>query len=241
MELPADIPLPEVAVNFALTWDGRVTTRSRTRSDFSSPRDKQRLLELRSQADAVVAGRVTVETERMRMSLPDAALRADRVRRGQPPEPLRVVVSGSGSLDPAARIFQTTEPALLVFSTEQMPKGVRAALADRATLHLEPGPRVNLRGMLQTLRSRYGVRRVLCEGGPGLLRSLLEAGLVDEINVTFCPRIFGGSAAPTLSGGPGGFLPGALECRLEFLEPLGGECFARYRVPPRSPGPAFSA
>jgi len=48
---------------------------------------------------------------------------------------------------------------------------------------------VDLRGMLAILRGQYGVRRVMCEGGPGLLRSLLEAGLVDELNVTFCPRV----------------------------------------------------
>jgi riboflavin biosynthesis pyrimidine reductase len=143
---------------------------------------------------------------------------------------LRVVVSGSGQLDPAARIFQTTEPPLLIFSTEQMPQAVRAVLMGRATLHLQPGARVDLRKMLATLRSQHGVRRVMCEGGPGLLRSFLEAGLVDEINVTFCPRVFGGVDAPTLTGGPGGFFPSAIECRLESLEPLGGECFARYRV-----------
>ncbi|MDD5349682.1 MAG: dihydrofolate reductase family protein [Chthoniobacteraceae bacterium] len=236
MEPAPETPLPEVAVNFALTWDGRVSTRARTRADFSSPRDKHRLLELRAGADAVVAGRVTVETERMRMSLPDAELRADRVRRGLPPEPLRVVVSGSGALDPAARIFQTDAPPLLVFSTEQMPVPTRAALAAaRATLHLGPGPRVDLRGMLALLRGRYGVRRVMCEGGPGLLRSLLEAGLVNEINVTFCPRVFGGAEAPALTGGPGSFFPSAVECRLESLEPLGGECFARYSVISHNP------
>ena len=89
---------------------------------------------------------------------------------------------------------------------------------------------MDLRAMLQTLRSRYDVRRVICEGGPTLLRSLLEADLVDELNVTFCPRIFGGVDAPTLTGGPGAFLPAAVECKLETLEPLGDECFARYRV-----------
>ncbi|MEI8235323.1 MAG: dihydrofolate reductase family protein [Verrucomicrobiota bacterium] len=236
MALSAESPLPEVAVNFALTWDGRVSTRARTRADFSSPRDKHRLLELRSQADAVMAGRVTVETERMRMGLPDAALRAGRVRRGQPPEPLRVVVSGSGRLDPSARIFQTAVPPVLVFSTERMPPSVRAALAAaQATLHLEAGERLDLRGMLATLKTRHGVRRVMCEGGAGLLRSLLEAGLVDEINVTFCPRVFGGVDAPTLTGGGGSFLPSSVECRLESLEPLGGECFARYRVLQNNP------
>ena len=114
-----------------------------------------------------------------------------------------------------------------------MPPSVRAALAAaRVALHLEANARLDLRGMLATLRSQYGVRRVMCEGGPGLLRSLLEAGLVDEINATFCPRVFGGIDAPALVGG--GFLPSAVECRLEALETLGDECFARYRVIPGS-------
>jgi len=222
-------PLPEVAVNFALTWDGRVTTRNRTRADFSSPRDKHRLLEIRACADAVLAGRGTLETERMRMGLPDAELQAGRVRRGLPTEPLRVVVSGSGEIDSEAPIFQAA-PRPLVFSTQRMPESVRTALEGKAVLYLEEGAEVDLRAMLQTLRSRHGVRRLVCEGGPTLLRSLLEAGLVDEINLTFCPRLFGGEATPTLIGGPGEFLPAAMECRLEAMETVEGECFARYRV-----------
>ncbi|MEI6561532.1 MAG: dihydrofolate reductase family protein [Verrucomicrobiota bacterium] len=222
--------LPEVAANFALTWDGRVSTRNRTRSDFSSARDKQRLLEIRASGDALLVGRATLETEQMRMGIGDAALQSARVARGAAPEPLRVVVSGSGRIDPSIRLFQTNGAPILLFSTSQMPEATRAALEARATLHLDEGPNVDLRGMLQTLHSQYGVRRLICEGGPTLLRTLLEANLVDELNVTFCPRIFGGVDAPTLSGGPGAFLPTAIQCKLEAMETLDDECFARYRV-----------
>ena len=62
------------------------------------------------------------------------------------------------------------------------------------------------------------------------MRALLEENLVDELNVTFCPRIFGGADAPTLTGGPGAFLPIAVECKLEAMETFEGECFARYRL-----------
>jgi len=234
-------PLPEVAVNFALTWDGRVSTRNRTRADFSSPRDKHRLLEIRASGDALLVGRTTLETEQMRMGISDAALQAARVQRGQTPEPLRVVVSGSGQLDPASRLFQTARPPILIFSTARMPETISAALEGRATLHLADGPHVDLRAMLQTLRSGYGVQRLICEGGPTLLRSLLEENLVDEINLTFCPRVFGGADAPTLTGGPSAFLPAAVECRLETMETAGDECFVRYRVLKAPADPASSA
>jgi len=227
-----------VAVNFALTWDARASTRTGTRSDFSSPLDKRRLLELRASADAVLVGRTTLEAERMTMGIPDD-LRAARVERGRPPAPLRVVVSASGRIDAAQPIFLTAFAPILLFSTTQMPQATRMELEKShaesqsrsgVILHLSEGRELDLREMLATLWSRYGVRRVVCEGGPTLLRSLLEENLVDEINLTFCPRIFGGTDAPTLTGGPGAFLPGALECRLEAMETVGGECFACYRV-----------
>ena len=52
--------------------------------------------------------------------------------------------------------------------------------------------------MLQELRSEYRVRRVACEGGAELFRSLLELELVDQLNLTIAPYIFGGRDAPTL-------------------------------------------
>ncbi len=224
------ILLPQVAVNFALTWDGRISTRNRTRADFSSPLDKHRLMEIRASGDALLVGRITQETEQMAMGIGDAALQNARVQRGQTPEPLRVVVSGSGRIDPEARLFQTGRAPVIIFSTTQMPESTRAALEGKATLHLEAAAHVDLRALLQRLRSQYGVQRLVCEGGPTLLRSMLQEHLVDEINLTFCPRIFGGSDAPTLTGGPGAFLPAAIDCKLEAMETIGDECFARYRV-----------
>lgn len=222
--------LPEVAVNFSVTWDGRVSTRNETPSDFSSPRDKQRLLEIRATGDALLAGRKTVENEGMQMGLPDEALRAQRIERGMAPYPIRVLVSNSGQLNPRMRVFQFDFSPVIVFSTARMPASTRAALEGKAILHLADGPQVDLRAMLGTLWDHYAVRRLVCEGGPMLFRSLLEADLVDELNLTFCPRIFGGVGASTLTGRVGDFLSVAREFRLEQLEVVGDEAFARYRL-----------
>jgi len=48
---------PFVTANFALTWDGRISTRRGTPSDFSSKKDKHRLVEIRAQCDAVLITR----------------------------------------------------------------------------------------------------------------------------------------------------------------------------------------
>jgi riboflavin biosynthesis pyrimidine reductase len=97
-------------------------------------------------------------------------------------------------------------------------------------LYLHLAPKVNLRAMLLTLQEDYAVRRVVCEGGGTLLRALLEDDLVDELHVTFCPRIFGGRKAPTLTGVAGDFLPRSAVLRLIDFEPIGDELFTRWRI-----------
>ena len=49
--------------------------------------------------------------------------------------------------------------------------------------------------------------RIVCEGGAQVFRALLTANLIDELHLTFTPRIFGGQKAPTLTGLAGEFLP----------------------------------
>ena len=84
--------------------------------------------------------------------------------------------------------------------------------------------------MLQLLRGEYKVRRVACEGGAELFRSLLELKLVDQLNLTIAPYIFGGKDAPTLTGRGADFLPASVRCSLKEMRTVGDECFVTYRL-----------
>ena len=221
---------PFVTVNFAVTWDGKVSTRNRTPSDFSSRRDKQRLLEIRSTGDALLVGRATIAADNMRMGLPDAKLRKARIQRGQTEFPIRVIVTNHGKLDPALEVFQSDFSPIHVFSTQQMPASVREQLKTKATLHLHNGDSLKLANVLEALQQDFGVSRVVCEGGPTVFKSLLADDLVDEICLTLCPRIFGGARALSLSGAKGEFLPQSTRCRISSMEVLEDECFLRYQV-----------
>src|SRR3954469_22268147 len=109
-------PRPRVSANFAITWDGRISTRRRTPSDFSSPMDKARFLEIRALADAVLVSARTAAADHMTIGLPNAALRAERVARGQAPYPLRVLLTSTGRIDAALRTFEKTFSPILIFS-----------------------------------------------------------------------------------------------------------------------------
>jgi len=70
----------------------------------------------------------------------------------------------------------------------------------------------------------------MVEGGGGLNDSLFQAGLVDELHLTWCPLIFGGALAPTLSDGAGTeLLANAARFHLASCERAGDELFLVYR------------
>src|SRR5207247_2130338 len=131
---------------------------------------------------------------------------------------------------PALKIFQTDFSRILIFSTTRMPRKYQLALRAKATLHLTEARSVDLARMLQQLRSDYQVRKVACEGGAELFRSLLELQLVDRLNLTIAPYIFGGKTAPTLTGRGSAFLPASVLCSLVDMRTMGDECFAQYRL-----------
>jgi riboflavin biosynthesis pyrimidine reductase len=84
--------------------------------------------------------------------------------------------------------------------------------------------------MLRILRRDYKVRRIACEGGPVLFRSLLKLRLVDELNLTIAPYLFGGADAPTLTGLSKEFLPASVHCVMKDMHVVGDECFLTYWI-----------
>ena len=227
---------PFVAVTFAMTVDGKITTKNFSPVDFTSREDKTHLFRQRALGDAVLIGHSTLRHDNVRLGLSDPKLREERVARGQRPYPLRVIISNEGRIDPSLKIFQT-DPAkagpIVIFSTLRMPARYQKALRKKATLHLSDAREVDLPWMLRQLRHDYGVRTVACEGGPTLFRALLEQDLVDQLNLTIAPYLFGGANAPTLTGLSKEFLPRSIRCSLTNMRVVGEECFLTYRIKQR--------
>src|SRR5438045_2984005 len=197
---PSDRPF--VFATFAMTVDGKITTRKFAPVDFTSREDKAHLFRQRARADAVLIGHSTLKRDNMRLGVP-AELREERIARGQTSSPIRVIVSNEGKIDNRLKIFQSdpaTAGPILIFSTRRMPRKFQDALGEKTVLHLSASAHVDLCEMLRTLRRKYDVRTLACEGGPTLFRAMLEHGFVDELNRTIAPYLFGGTDAPTLTG-----------------------------------------
>jgi riboflavin-specific deaminase-like protein len=221
---------PFVAVTFAMTVDGKVTTKNYAPVDFASREDKAHLIRQRALGDAVLVGHGTIENDNVRLGIPREELRQARIARGQLPYPLRVIVSNKGRINPQLKIFETDFAPIIIFSTTRMPLRTREQLRKKATLYLSQARRVDLCWMLQELRYDYKVKRIACEGGPALFRSLLEQELVDQLNLTIAPFFFGGKNAPTLTGVNFDFLPRSIRFSLKEMRVVGDECFLTYRI-----------
>jgi 5-amino-6-(5-phosphoribosylamino)uracil reductase len=222
-------PRPLVTATFAMTVDGKVTTKNFAPVDFTSREDKLHLFRQRATADAVLIGHTSLKRDNVRLSLP-AELQEARIKRGQTQCPLRVIVSNKGRIDDRLNIFQSNVSPIIIFSTKRMPRKHQQALRQKATLHLSNAQHVDLATMLRTLRDKYKIRTVACEGGPTLFRALLERGLIDQLNLTIAPFMFGGANAPTLTGLSKEFLPASVHCSLFDMRVIGDECFLTYRI-----------
>src|SRR3954452_9658782 len=147
---------PFVAATFAMTMDGKITTKNYSPVTFTSREDKMHLLRQRALADAAVGRHSTLKADNVRLGLPKGELRDERVARGQTPAPLRVIVSNEGRIDAALKIFQSDISPIVIFSTRRMPQAFQNALREKATLYLSEDDFVDLTRMLQQLRSEFG-------------------------------------------------------------------------------------
>ena len=224
--------LPFVYLNVATTADGKLAPANRHFVPFSSKRDQDLLIELRTRCDAVMAGARTVDSVPVNLGPGGKKYRDLRVKNGLAEYNLRVVVSGSASLDPGAKIFEHKFSPLIILTTERAPKPRVARLQKLGAIVQTFGKaEVNFTAALKWLRQEWNVTRLLCEGGGEINGALLRENLVDEIYLTLCPIVFGGRDAPTMADGAGiQELKDATCLRLKAQQRIGDELFLVYSV-----------
>lgn len=215
----------------AMTADGKIATANRAISSFSSPRDHEQLLALRATADAVMAGARTVDLNPINLGPGPSRFRRQRIKRGLTEFNLRVIVSGAGTINPRAEIFRHRFSPVLVLTTARISRARMRRLERLADeVRICGRGEINFRSALRWLRARWGVRRLLCEGGGELNQALFRAGLVDELHLTVCPKILGGRRAPTIADGVGGArLADACQLKLHSARSVGEEIFLVYK------------
>ncbi len=194
---------PFVFINVAMTADGKIDTFRRQGAAISSSRDKQRVDQLRAESDAVLVGGRTLLDEDPKLTVKSEALRAERVQRGLPPNPIKVGVVSKAHFTSHSKFLYEGGAQVVIFTTTRTSNEQFAFLHSQGVnVFVHPGERVDLRAMMHTLHE-LGIRRLMVEGGATLNFELIRLGLVDELYAYVAPLIFGGETAPTLAAGAG--------------------------------------
>jgi riboflavin biosynthesis pyrimidine reductase len=155
---------PWVGVCMVASIDGTTVIDHRS-SGLSNATDQEVLSTLRTLADLIIVGAGTVRAEGY----------------GPPRKPgQRIgVVSHSGHIDASLPLF-ASGAGFLILPEDAPPQTVDTVRAGIGTL--------DLAGALGQLDAGF----IQAEGGPGLNGSLLDADLVDELNLTISPQLAGG-------------------------------------------------
>jgi riboflavin biosynthesis pyrimidine reductase len=216
---------PYVYSNFVQSRDGRIS--------FSIPghmgggdvsgfnqHDAWLMGLLRSRADAVVMGDTTLKIEPEHLwtcdyiypSDPELFLELRRLEKRQEC-PLQVFLSLDGNLHAEAKVFSQPHLHIVIATTEEGAERTASlkseAKLDVLTLGEES---VDIQKLCAVLYADYGVKTLLCEGGPRAYGSFIAAERIDEEFLTLAPTVIGNDASklprPSLVEGLA-FMPGS--------------------------------
>ena len=219
---PPEAPLFTRA-NFISSADGAATVGGKS-GGLNSPSDKRVFDLLRVVCDAVVVGAGTLREEGYGPMVADPDQQAARVRAGRSAHPALVAVSRRLDLDPQAPMFVNAPVQPYVLTCESSPVAVRERLSDVATVLVAGTTTVDFAAAWPLLAGA-GLDALLCEGGPHLLGSLGEAGLLNELCLTLAPKLAGPGAGRIVAGDQFGPVDMTL---MHVLHSARGELFLRY-------------
>jgi riboflavin biosynthesis pyrimidine reductase len=171
LELYAPPTRPWLRLNLVTSVSGSAAGSDGTSETLTSAADRRILGVIRELADVVVVGAQSVRAE--------GYVRPKRV-------PL-AVVTASGDLE--GHRISGAGPDIVVVCPPTAVGRVRETLADAMVITV-PGPRMLPAAIIAALRD-HGFASIVSEGGPGLARQFVVAGLVDEVCLTTSPRLTG--------------------------------------------------
>lgn len=224
------MPHPYVLLSAAVSLDGFLDDTGPERLLLSGAADFDRVDEVRASSDAILVGAGTLRSDNPRLLVNSAERRAARIASGRPEYPLKVTVSGSGDLDPAAQFWHTGGEKA-VYTTDEGAGKASGLLHGLGVEVVSTGPELDWRVLLEHLHDVRGVRRLMVEGGGRVHTQLMREGLADELQLAVAPLFVGEVDAPRLFG-PGAYPAGRM--RLVETRPVGDVVLIRYV--PTAPG-----
>ncbi|MBA3232518.1 MAG: pyrimidine reductase family protein [Propionibacteriales bacterium] len=211
-----------VRANFVTTLDGAAQGSDDRSGSLSSKADQRVFAILRSLCDVVVVG---ANTARVEGYLPVLAAETSTQLRndlGLASVPAIAIVSRSLRID--STLLQGGDAPTFVITTESAPVELRREVEALVRVIVVGDDGIDWGTALDRLGG-HGYQRVLCEGGPSLMRDLVASGQLDELCLTLTPHLTAGDRLRITHGEAVDPVP---RLHLRHLLEADGELFCRY-------------
>lgn len=191
-----------VRANFVSTLDGAATGDDGRSSSINTGADREVFGLLRALADVILVGAGTARIEGYRRATVRAPWLA--LRDARPAHPSMAIVSRSGDIPPLLSQARPDSGAVVLITCRRAGAETielaRGMLGDEQVI-VEGDEDVDLAAGLDALALR-GLRHILCEGGPHLMRDLTASGRLDELCLTLAPTLVAGDRTRITAGAP---------------------------------------
>lgn len=187
---------PLVTAKWAMTFDGKIATRTGDARWISSEASRKEVHFDRGCTGALIVGTGTVQRDD-----PMLTARGDVGR-----QPLRVVIDRDLRIGLDRKLVKTAgDSPVFIYCAEDAPEEKQRQL-EAAGVYLIMLPRhdnaLRWHEILHDLGDR-GVISAIIEGGGGLFATAFQERAIDRVKIFLAPKIFGGEQATTPVEGPG--------------------------------------
>jgi diaminohydroxyphosphoribosylaminopyrimidine deaminase/5-amino-6-(5-phosphoribosylamino)uracil reductase len=175
---------PWLILKLGATADGRIADRYGVSQWITGEAAREYAHKLRSRVQVVMVGAGAMLKD-------DPALTVRLKGKWRQPRPL--IVDEKLRTPLSAKVFSTPAPGGAIIACTDRASGRKRAEIEKLSgsvivTRAQKNGMVNLKELMKKLGAQK-IARVLCEGGSTLAGALLEAGLVDELNLFYAPRL----------------------------------------------------
>jgi len=189
---------PWVILKSAVSLDGKIATRTGDSKWITGSKARAYAHRLRSRVDAILVGAETV-----RMDDPQLTVRP---KKKSMRNPVRIIVSGKGSISTSAKIFNNAHKERVIYVANASLPLVRKKKLQKIGVEVllvkYRKKKVDLPLLMDAL-GKMKITSIMIEGGSEISGNALKEKLVDKLIYFLAPKIIGGKNAPGPVGGQG--------------------------------------
>jgi 2,5-diamino-6-(ribosylamino)-4(3H)-pyrimidinone 5'-phosphate reductase len=186
---------PHVLMMSEITADGKLTLKkgasSKILMKYMSHETELLLHNTRAEYDAIMVGANTIRIDNSYLTV--------RYVKGK--SPLRVIPCSMADIPLDANVLGSDAPTAIAVCEAAPKDRIEAIQKKGASVIVAGKTHVELPLLMTILKEKFGVNKLMIEGGPTLNWHMLHDRLVDEIRLIHLPFIVGGADTPSLVGG----------------------------------------